>query len=124
MQARVAELRAAGLAIKQIAKQVTLNVNTLYRHYAEQLGSRSQAGRRYADPVEAARMPRPALGRPRHQPTIATSATVRQLAADGASLTAIAAAVGVTVPTLRRHYGRELRAANSTRQGGASEGSE
>ena len=118
-RAEVASLRDEGLPIWRIAELVGLSKCTLYVHYAAALGSRSNAFLRFASAEELARHPRPVRGRPRHQPTIATSAMVRNLAAQGASLTSISAAIGVTVPTLKRHYARELRAMKSARPGGA-----
>jgi hypothetical protein len=43
-------------------------------------------------------------GRPRHTPTRRTNAIVWNLQQLGATQEDIARAVGVTVPTLRRHY--------------------
>lgn len=53
-------------------------------------------------------------GRPRHIATDARRAMVRQLREAGQPQEAIAAALGITGPTLRRHYHRELGSASQT----------
>lgn len=107
-QARVAELRTRGLSIAAIARETGLSRCTLFRHYSEQLGSKSLARLRFADPSEAASYPRPERGRPCHVPTIASSALVRELVDQGKSLAAIARSLGISGPTLHRHYRREI----------------
>lgn len=47
-------------------------------------------------------------GRPRHIPTAERRRQARELRAAGASQEAIAAALGITIPTLTRHYRREI----------------
>lgn len=47
-------------------------------------------------------------GRPPHVPTATTRRKVRRLRAKGEGQLAIADALGITVPTLTRHYAREL----------------
>ena len=47
-------------------------------------------------------------GRPRHAPSDATRRAVRAMAADRRSQDQIAAAIGITGPTLRMHYHEEL----------------
>ncbi|MCR9193993.1 MAG: hypothetical protein NXH88_04625 [Hyphomonas sp.] len=117
MADQVAQLRAEGCSIDVTSRAVGVSRNTLFRHYAAALGSRSQAGLCFADPGEAAQYPRPALGRPRHVPTIATSARVRELVGEGANLTAIAAAIGIAPQTLQRHYRRELQLLGGNQDG-------
>lgn len=53
-------------------------------------------------------------GRPRHMPTPELRAHVRQLHLEGLSHLAIAAAIGVTDPTLRIHYFAELDSSSQT----------
>lgn len=48
-------------------------------------------------------------GRPRHVPTPNLRAKVRELRDAGAAYPAICAAIGITEPTLVRHYHEELR---------------
>jgi hypothetical protein len=47
-------------------------------------------------------------GRPRHEPTKATRALVKRRADRGVAQPAIAAELGITIPTLCRHYARQL----------------
>jgi DNA invertase Pin-like site-specific DNA recombinase len=47
-------------------------------------------------------------GRPQHMPTDRHRAQVRQLRAAGFCQAEIAAAIGITAPTLLRHYHHEL----------------
>lgn len=64
----------------------------------------------FGDPID----PRRGLsGRPRHMPTAAHRALVRELRAEGKPQVAIAQALGITVPTLQLNYPKEL---NSTSQ--------
>lgn len=48
------------------------------------------------------------LGRRRHTPTSETRAQVSALVVVGASQTTIAKVIGISVPTLRQYYAREL----------------
>ncbi len=50
------------------------------------------------------------IGRPRHEPTYATRARVREMAAQGLYQADIAAEIGISAPTLCRHYQAELDA--------------
>lgn len=52
-------------------------------------------------------------GRPRFMPTRGDRALVRRLKAEGASQAAIAAALGITVPTLAVNFARELQSQTS-----------
>lgn len=108
--ARVAELRAEGRTIAEIAVLVGLSETTLRTHYAPQLGSASLACLRFASPAEASRFGPPVRGRPRHCPTDRVREQVRDLVRSGASVAAIAGAVGIAPQTLRRHYADELSA--------------
>lgn len=54
------------------------------------------------------------MGRPRHVPTEATRALVAQLRAEGAAQEAIAQRLGITGPTLRLNYPRELGSNSKT----------
>jgi len=58
----------------------------------------------FGDPVLAPRGP----GRPRHCPTVQLRDQVEAMKVGGASQIKIAAAIGITVPTLLRNYHREL----------------
>ena len=84
----------------------------------------------FGEPVQPGRGQK---GRPRHVPTVATRLRVRELRALCLSIAAIARELGVSHPTLQLNYPVELgsgsstwrrRAAdNSSRPGGATEGS-
>jgi hypothetical protein len=52
------------------------------------------------------------LGRPRHLPTDTSRALVAELRAGGATQAEIAAAIGITPPTLRLNYPVELGSAS------------
>ena len=51
-------------------------------------------------------------GRPRHVPTPELRARVRNMRADGINQSAIAAAVGISIPTLHMHYFDELESSS------------
>lgn len=55
-------------------------------------------------------------GRPPHVPTDATRETVRRLRGEGRQQRDIAKAVGLTVPTLHRHYPEELESTSQARR--------
>ncbi len=55
-------------------------------------------------------------GRPRHVPTDASRERVLELHRDGRNLLQIAAAVGITHPTLLRHYPTELESTSQARR--------
>ena len=59
---------------------------------------------------------RPTRGRPEHEPTLEQRQTVEQMRAFGESEAIIAAAVGVSVPTLRKCYKPELFAGHANRR--------
>lgn len=58
----------------------------------------------FGEPILAPRGP----GRPRHCPTVQLRDQVQAMRAAGASQIKIAAAIGITVPTLLRNYHQEL----------------
>lgn len=62
----------------------------------------------FGDPVP----PRRGAGRPRHAPTEATRAKVRELHRAGWKQPAIASALGITVPTLTLNYPAELESSS------------
>ena len=53
-------------------------------------------------------LPPRAVGRPMHSPTGQLRQRVRKLHAEGLNQLEIAAAIGITAPTLRRHYRLDL----------------
>lgn len=65
----------------------------------------------FGHPLEIPRRP---PGRPRHAPTSELRAEVQRLHALGQSHLEIAAAIGVTDPTLRLHYHKELNSRSQT----------
>ena len=75
---------------------------------AKPIGAPSRAGcfhcDLFGDPLPAKR----GRGRPKHEPTAETRRKVRQLREQRATQSTIAAALGLTVPTLVVHYPAEL----------------
>lgn len=66
-------------------------------------------------------LPQRGRGRPRHEVTLATQRTVAKLVADGRTQPEIAAALGVTIPTLSKYYRAELQKSDRLRhRAGAS----
>lgn len=59
----------------------------------------------FGAPIATASRP---AGRPRHAPTARTRRIARALSRRGATHDQIAAAIGITAPTLRMHYHEEL----------------
>jgi hypothetical protein len=55
-------------------------------------------------------------GRPPHQPSDETRATVVRLVGEGKNATDIAAAIGISAPTLRAHYRQELHDARAQKR--------
>lgn len=108
MRAKAKNLRLQGLSQAEVAKEMGLHVNTLLRHYAFEVGSKSLAALRYVDPEDAAGMSSQRVGRPRHVPTDSARILVRTMSAKGVSLSQIAAVVGVALQTLKRHYCDDL----------------
>lgn len=82
----------------------------LARGSKERLGQTCFHRDLFGDPVPPARRP----GRPRHVPTDATRAKVRELYQAGSRQPAIAAALGITVPTLTLNYPAELNSSSQT----------
>lgn len=75
----------------RIATAIGIAPSTLHLYYFPEIRGRSGG-----------------IGRRQHEPTFASRAIVRQLAAEGLSRPQIAAAVGISVPTLGKHYRPEL----------------
>lgn len=85
------ELKAAGATWPTIARALGVCVNTVARHYF---------------PSTVASPPK---GRRRHAPTPATRKIVRRAILGGMPVARVAKLIGVSVPTLRLHYGDELQ---------------
>jgi hypothetical protein len=85
------ELKASGATWPTIARALGVCVNTVARHYF---------------PSTVASPPK---GRRRHTPTPATRKIVRRAILGGMPLARVAKLIGVSVPTLRLHYGNELQ---------------
>lgn len=85
------ELKAAGATWPTIARALGVCVNTVARHYF---------------PSTVASPPK---GRRRHAPTPATRKIVRRAILGGMPVARVAKLIGVSVPTLRLHYGNELQ---------------
>jgi len=66
----------------------------------------------FGQPIDTGRGKR---GRPRHIPTTADRALVGRLHGEGQSQTRIAAALGITVPTLLLNYPDELQSKSQAR---------
>ena len=64
----------------------------------------------FGEPVPPKRAP----GRPRHVPTGESRALVEQLRGEGGEQVEIAAALGVSLPTLRLNYAAELQSKSQT----------
>ena len=86
------ELKAAGATWPTIARALGVCVNTVARHYF---------------PSTVASPPK---GRRRHAPTPATRKIVRRAILGGMPVARVAKLIGISVPTLRLHYGDELQA--------------
>lgn len=93
----IARLSGAGLTRAEIARQAGIGESTLYANYFPEIGGqRGKPGRRP------------------HQPDERNRAIVRALRAGGMSQIKIAAAIGISEPTLRRAYAQELRSQERT----------
>ncbi len=91
MSAAVRQLAREGLTRRAIAKQVGLAESTLYANYFSEIaGRRGEPGRR------------------QHRRTMERAATVARMFQDGLPRSAIADALGISLPTLRLHYRKEL----------------
>lgn len=109
-RARIRSLRAQReprLSIDQIGQIAGLSRSTLFRHYADEIGSPSRAAfcRSGEPPSGASRLPR---GRPRHTPTSAQRRMVAAMHRAGDTQPKIADRLGITVPTLVLNYADEL----------------
>ncbi|MEL7737514.1 hypothetical protein AAG614_03965 [Citromicrobium bathyomarinum] len=110
IRAHIRSLRAQReprLSIVQIGQIVGLSRCTLFRHYADEIGSQSRAAfyRSEGQASGAARLPR---GRPRHTPTSAQRRMVAAMHRAGDTQPKIADRLGITVPTLVLNYADEL----------------
>ena len=122
LQHQVRALRADGLSIAAIAKAVGLGRSTLFRHYSLELGSPSMGCLLFVDADNAARFETLERGRPQHVPTAALRCLVANLASQGRSLAAIAAATGLAPQTVQRHYAPELQSAPGLQSAAGGEG--
>lgn len=92
-RAEIVRLTAAGFTRLETAKRMGMAASTLYANFFSEIGGRSC---------------RP--GRRRHVPSEGTRNQVRALRHSGETLKRIAAAIGISEPTLRRAYAVELTA--------------
>lgn len=90
-RAEISRLAAAGITRVEIAKRMGMAASSLYANFFPELG-----GRPFCP------------GRRRHEPSELTRAQVRGLRHAGEPLSRIAAAIGISQPTLRRAYAAEL----------------
>lgn len=114
---RVARMFAGGAKLAVIAEAVGISVPTLRKAFAAELADRigpenlftaASEAAPLADPHAKRKTGRTAGGRRRHVVSERHREKVAILAAAGMSETAIATAVGISVPTLRRYYASEL----------------
>lgn len=114
---RVARMFAGGATLAVIAETIGISVPTLRKAFAAELADRigpdnlftaAEGAAPPADPQAKRRTGRTAGGRRRHTVTDRSREKVAILAAAGMPETAIAAAVGISAPTLRRYYATEL----------------
>lgn len=119
-------MRAAGALVSEIAEAVGVSLPTLRASFGAELADRPAAGpdlfsaapradEPVADPLPLPMQTRPAKarrkaagGRPRHEPTGRSRDRVRILVAAGMGTAEIAVALGISEPTVRRHYAAEL----------------
>lgn len=90
---KISQLVEFGVSQKAIARSVGIAYSTLTRYYFRELNQR--AGK---------------PGRRQHQATPQRQRSVARLVSEGRSQAIIAAELGITVPTLRRHYMDQLKA--------------
>lgn len=111
-RAKVLELTAKAVDICNIAEAIGISEPTLHAHYAEELeAARPQQNFPFPEFQEAGggRLKRAhAGGRPPHVPTPALRENVEILVASGMRAWQIAAALGISEPTLAEHYEHEL----------------
>ncbi|WP_278984692.1 hypothetical protein [Sphingobium yanoikuyae] len=89
----IARLAAGGFTRLEIAKRMGMAPSSLYANFFSEIGGHPR---------------RP--GRRRHVPSEGTRTQVRALRLSGKTLKRIAAAIGISEPTLRRAYAVELTA--------------
>lgn len=90
-RAEIARLAAAGFTRLEIAKKMGMAESSLYANFFSEIGGRPRCP-----------------GRRRHKASEGTRTQVRDLRQAGKTLTQIAAAIGISEPTLRRAYATEL----------------
>lgn len=90
-RAEIARLAAAGFTRLEIAKKMGMAESSLYANFFPEIGGRPRCP-----------------GRRRHEASEGTRAQVRDLRQADKTLTQIAAAIGISEPTLRRAYATEL----------------
>ena len=103
---------ARDCSLAEIATALQLSEPTVRVHYAAELDAeRPQLNFPFARiprPLPSRRKSTARMGRPEHVPTEATRDRVEVLVAGGMRQWQIAAAIGVSVPTLCQHYADEL----------------
>lgn len=87
----IRQLAAAGLTRVEIAKHAGVGESTLYQNFFAEIGVRSGCP-----------------GRRAHAPSLAQRRLVKLRAAAGATPSEIAAELGLSPPTVRKHYRNEL----------------
>ena len=104
LRAHAEAMRKAEASLESIALALGISIGTVRKRLKAELEAGMPGGR-------------PA-GRPRWRPSDDDRARVEQLAASGDCHDAIAAAIGVSAPTLRRHCAAELAKGRRSRQMG------
>lgn len=110
-RAAVSAAAAEGLSHREMAKRIGVSPPTLRAHYAAEITAAraeiSFALPEFAEPAPPGRA-REGAGRPAHEATPELRERVEILVAGGQTAWQIAAALGVSEPTLRLHYAAEL----------------
>lgn len=96
----IRKLAEAGVTRAQIARHVGIGETTLYHNYFSEIGCRPGK-----------------VGRMQHDATADRRRVVCALAEQGSSQREIAAALGITIPTLTRHYRANLSRSIDDRKG-------
>lgn len=107
----VVAMVARGDGHAEIAEAIGVSEPTLLKHYEEELDTPGPQAALALDGEETPRVPRPPEargGRPEHVPTKRSRERVEILVAAGQSQWQIASVLGISVPTLVRHYSEEL----------------